>query len=76
VAAEARLEPFVARVTLTPHVFAAAAVLVYLVAGADKADAVRRAFAEEPSPATPASLVRGRTTIAVLDPAAASTLDG
>jgi 6-phosphogluconolactonase len=75
VAAEAGLEPFVPRVTLTPPVFAAAGTLVYLVAGADKAEAARRAFADEPSPAAPASLVRGRTTIALLDPAAASALD-
>ena len=74
VAAEAGLEPFVPRVTLTPPVFAATATLVYLIAGEGKADAVRRSFAEPPSPATPASLVRGRTTIALLDPAAASRL--
>jgi 6-phosphogluconolactonase len=76
VAADAGLEPFVARVTLTPPVFAAAGLLVYLVTGAAKADAVRRAFADEPSPATPASLVRGRRTIALLDPAAAMRLPG
>jgi 6-phosphogluconolactonase len=75
VAAEAGLEPFVPRVTLTPPVFAACGLLLYVVAGADKADAVRRAFAEEPSPATPASLVRGRETVALVDPAAASLLD-
>ena len=75
VAAEAGLEPFVPRVTLTPPVFAACRVLVYLVTGEEKADAARRAFGDEPSPATPASLVRGRRTIALLDPAAASLLD-
>jgi len=75
VAAEAGLEPFVDRVTLTPPVFSACRLLLYVVAGADKAEAVRRAFAEEPSPATPASLVRGRETIALVDPAAASLLD-
>jgi len=74
VAAEAGLEPIVPRITLTPPVFAATATLVYLIAGESKADAVRRAFAEPPSPATPASLVRGRTTIALLDRAAASQL--
>jgi 6-phosphogluconolactonase len=74
VAAEARLEPFVPRITLTLPVFAATATLVYLVAGEGKADAVRRAFAEPPSPATPASLARGRSTIALLDRAAASQL--
>jgi len=76
VAAEPGLEPFVARVTLTPQVFDSAELLVYLVTGSAKADAVRRAFAEEPSPATPASLVRGRHTIALLNPAAAMRLPG
>lgn len=74
VAAEAGFEPFVDRVTMTPPVFADARVLVYLVTGEAKAEAVRRAFAEEPSPETPASLVRGRETIAILDAAAASLL--
>jgi 6-phosphogluconolactonase len=74
VAAEAGLEPFVPRITLTPPVFADTALLVYLVTGAGKADAVRRSFAEPPSPSTPASLVRGRRTVALLDPAAASGL--
>lgn len=74
IAAEAQLEPFVPRVTLTPPVFAACRVLVYLVTGTAKADAVRRAFAEEPSPGTPASLVRGRETVVLLDRAAASAL--
>ena len=62
------------RVTLTPPVFAAAGLLVYLVAGEGKAEAVRRAFADEPTPETPASLVRGRTTIALLDSPAAALL--
>jgi 6-phosphogluconolactonase len=74
VAAEAGLEPFVPRVTLTPPVFAAARLLVYLVTGDGKADAVRRAFADEPSADTPASLVRGLRTVALLDAAAASLL--
>jgi 6-phosphogluconolactonase len=74
VAAEARLEPFVPRVTLTPPVFAAARLLVYLVTGEDKAEAARRAFADEPSHETPASLVRGRETVAILDAAAAALL--
>ncbi len=74
VAAEPGLEPFVARVTLTPPVFAAASLLVYLAIGEAKADAVRRAFAEEPSAETPASIVRGRRTVALLDEAAAALL--
>jgi 6-phosphogluconolactonase/glucosamine-6-phosphate isomerase/deaminase len=50
--------------------------LLVLVTGADKADAVRRAFGEAPSPRTPASLARsahGPTTV-VLDRAAAAAL--
>ena len=74
VAAEAGLEPFVDRVTLTPPVFAATRLLVYLVTGESKAEAVRRAFADEPSAETPASLIRGVETIAILDAAAASQL--
>jgi 6-phosphogluconolactonase len=74
VAVEAGLEPFVPRVTMTPPVFAATGLLVYLATGEEKAEAVRRAFAEEPSPATPASLIRGRETMAILDAAAAAGL--
>jgi 6-phosphogluconolactonase len=74
VAVEAGLEPFVPRVTMTPRVFGEATVLLYLVTGESKAAAVRAAFADEPGPETPASLVRGRTTIAILDAPAASLL--
>jgi 6-phosphogluconolactonase len=74
IAAEAGLEPWVERVTMTPPVFAAAALVLYVAAGQGKAEAVRRAFADEPSPATPASLIRGRETMAILDPAAAALL--
>jgi 6-phosphogluconolactonase len=74
VAAEAGMEPFVPRVTMTRPLLAAARELVYLVTGEKKADAVERAFGGEPSPATPASLVRGETTVAILDRAAASKL--
>lgn len=74
VAAEPGLEPFVPRVTMTPPVFAATRLLVYLVTGPAKAEAVRRAFADERSPEAPASLIRGRKTIAILDAAAASQL--
>jgi 6-phosphogluconolactonase len=74
VAADAGLEPWVERVTMTPPVFAETHLLVYLATGEGKAEAVRRAFADDPSPATPASLVRGRETIAILDPAAAALL--
>ena len=77
VATEAGLEPFVERVTLTIPALAAARTVAFLVSGAEKADAARRAFGEAPSPATPASLVRsaeGRT-VAILDRAAAAELD-
>ena len=74
VAVEAALEPYVPRVTMTPRVFGETAVLVYLVTGEAKAPAVKATFADEPSPATPASGIRGRTTIAILDAAAASLL--
>ena len=74
VAAEPGLEPFVQRVTMTPPVFAATRLLIYLVTGESKAEAVRRALTEEPSPQTPASLIRGQETIAILDAAAASQL--
>ncbi len=74
VAAEAGLEPFVERVTMTPPVFASARLLLYLVTGESKAEAVRRAFADQPGPETPAGLIRGVETIAILDVAAAALL--
>ena len=55
---EAGLEPFVPRVTLTFDVFNAARHVVFLVAGSDKADAMVRAFGDEPDPDAPAARVR------------------
>jgi 6-phosphogluconolactonase/glucosamine-6-phosphate isomerase/deaminase len=50
--------------------------MIYLVTGEKKAEAVERAFGQPPSPATPASLVRGQKTLAILDRAAAARLPG
>jgi 6-phosphogluconolactonase len=74
VAAEAKFEPFVPRVTMTPPMFAAAGLLVFLVTGEEKAEVVRRAFVDDPSPAIPASVIRGRKTLAILDSGAATLL--
>jgi 6-phosphogluconolactonase len=76
IGAVAKLQPFVDRITLTLPMLCAADTVLFLVAGEDKAEAAQRAFAGEPSRATPGSLVRavnGRT-IAVLDAAAAAKL--
>lgn len=74
VAAEAGLEPYVPRVTMTPPMFLEADLLLYLVTGEAKAAAIRAAFLEEPTRATPASVIRGLKTIAILDEAASSQL--
>jgi 6-phosphogluconolactonase len=76
VAAKPGLEPFVDRATLTLPAIAAARDAVFLVAGADKAEAVERAFAQPPSPETPSSLARGQRTVAYIDRAAAARLSG
>ena len=75
-AAAAGLEPFIDRVTLSLPTLRSAREILFLLAGESKADAAARAFAGEPSPDTPASLVRasdGRT-VAILDRAAAAKL--
>jgi 6-phosphogluconolactonase len=74
--AEAGLEPFVDRVTLSLPVLRSAREILFLFAGKEKADAAARAFAGEPSPDTPASLVRAKDgrTVAILDRAAAAKL--
>lgn len=74
--AVAQLAPFVDRVTLSIPTLRNGQELLFLITGDGKADAVRRAFRDEPSPSTPASLVRsehGRTT-AILDRTAAAKL--
>jgi len=74
--AEPGLEPFVDRVTLSLPALCSAREIVFALAGPEKADAAHRAFASEPSPQTPASLVRARSgrTVAILDRAAQADL--
>jgi 6-phosphogluconolactonase len=73
---EPGMEPLVPRVTLTLAVFNAAREVAFLVSGADKAPAVRRAFGTPPDETAPAALVRpgAGTLLLVLDEAAASHL--
>ena len=64
------------RITLLPGPLLAARHLVFLVTGADKAEAVRAVFQEPPDPLKrPAQLVRDRKTAWFLDDAAASLLE-
>jgi 6-phosphogluconolactonase len=67
----------VERVTMTLPVLSGARQVVFLVLGEAKAEAVALAFAGEPGPATPASLLRSTEgeTVVLLDRAAAAKLD-
>jgi len=67
-------EPFVDRITLTLPRLRDTRELLFLVTGADKADAVARAFTAEPSRETPGSLVRAAygPTRAILDSASSA----
>jgi 6-phosphogluconolactonase len=77
VAAKPGLDPKVMRVTMTPAMLEDADLIVFLVAGEDKAEAAARAFAGPASRATPASMIRARSgsTVAILDEAAAALLN-
>jgi 6-phosphogluconolactonase len=69
--------PDVERVTMTIPILNGATAVAFLAIGADKADAIRRTFADPPGLATPASLVRSTagTTYTFLDRAAAAALE-
>jgi len=75
VPAPTHVEPHVPRVTLTMPVLDRSALVIFVVTGSGKRDALRRALTEEPSPATPASLVLADgLTCWMLDAAAAEAL--
>jgi len=69
----AGMEPYVDRVTLTLPMLFTAKEIIFLISGADKADAVERAFRGPVSEAVPGSLLRtGEAPIDVYLDAAAS----
>jgi len=76
VGAEAHLDPYVDRISLTLPALRSGRQVLFIVTGESKAEKAALAFRGDPDPATPASLCRadsGRTT-AILDRAAAAGL--
>jgi 6-phosphogluconolactonase len=67
------MAPLVPRITLTLPVVNASAQIVFLIAGEDKAAAVRRVFSGPPGPDAPGSLVDAEVVV-LLDRAAAARL--
>jgi len=75
---EAGMEPQVPRVTLTLPLFNTAREVVFLISGADKAPAVKRAFGAPPDESLPSALVRpgaGTLLIVMDEPAAAELIE-
>ena len=68
---EAGMEPYVPRISLTLPALSATRHAVFLVTGAGKAEAVRRAFGDAPDPESPATHIRADEVTVFLDPAAA-----
>ena len=75
---QAGLEPFVPRISLTINALAGARQVVFLAAGASKADAIAAAFGPgaEPDPQVPSSLLapEAKRITVLIDPAAAAGL--
>jgi 6-phosphogluconolactonase len=74
----AGMEPQVPRVTLTLPLFNTAREVVFLISGADKAPAVKRAFGAPPDESLPSALVRpgaGTLLIVMDEPAAAELIE-
>ena len=69
-------DPFIPRITLTLPALNAARRVIFLVTGADKAPAMKRAFGDPADPSSPASRVRPRAgeLIVFCDEAAAAEL--